>query len=476
MSWPRIAAPTLAVALAALGPGGTRAQGVDVRVNDPAQDNGGVTQNEVTLAVDGDVLCVGWRDFADGARRNGFGVSRDGGKTFRDGGPVSLAHSLFADPSLLAIPGGGFWYASLEAGLRGVILHKSADCATFAYVGHVTSGHANFSVDKPWLALDPGSGRLYAAYVKLGQIVVAESAAPEREPDARWARESVIAPGSGPWIDVAPDGTAFLAFSSGASIRLFARGAGGTWEERAPVALVLRAPAQRAATRECRRAALNGKIRIEVLPQLASHADTTAPAGYVLHVVWNADPDGEGPDVSDVRYARSLDGGRQWSAPRRLNDDDTTSDQWNPALGAGPGGVVAVSWYDRRLDAARNWKFDRYLAVSRDGGASFEPNLRVSDESSPVSPTQPHVDRHSSNCYHGDYDQLVVRGNAIHMVWSDDRRQGPPCPDRGTDPRYLKGCPNPDVYYDRVVVEPSRARLAAPSPDGVAVGVGGSLR
>ncbi len=437
----------VAAALGLAGP--ARAQGVDVRVNDPAQDVGGATQDEVTLAVNGETICVGFRDFAGGLRANGFGVSKDGGRTFRDGGLVAPGQALFADPSLVAIPGGGFWYASLEGGLVGVLLHHSADCERFRYVGHVVSGQPKFGVDKPLLARDPRSGRLYAAYVRQGRIVVAESDAPESEPDRGWTRESVLAAGFGPWIEVAPDGTVFVAFLSAASIRLFARGEGPEWVERTPVALVVRPPRNAAATRECGRAALAGKLRVEVLPQLGIHADPSASAGYVLHAVWNADPDGDGPDASDVRYVRSLDGGREWSIPRRLNDDDTAADQWNPALDAGEGGVVAVSWYDRRHDPERNWKFDRYLALSRDGGVSWERNLRVSDESSPVSPTQPHVDPHSSACYHGDYDQVVVAGGAIHLVWSDDRRMDPPCPGRGTDPRTLEGCPNPDVYYDR---------------------------
>jgi hypothetical protein len=448
---PRLLAAALALA------GAARAQGPDVRVNDPAQDGGGVTQSEVALARDGDVICVGWRDFAGGRRLNGFGVSRDGGETFRDRGLLSSSLGVFADPVLVAIPGGGFWYASLESALTGVILHHSRDCESFAYVGHVTSRQPKSSIDKPWLARDPRSGRLYAAYVRLGQIVVAESDDPAREPDAGWAHERVLAPGSGPWLDVAPDGTAFVAFGAVASIRLFARAEGGSWEERTPIARIVHAPMYGPASRECRRPALNGKIRVELLPQLAIQPDAGAPAGYALHAVWNADTDGDAADASDVLYARSLDGGRQWSQARRLNDDETKTDQWNPALGAGAEGVVAVSFYDRRLDPERNWKFDRYLVVSRDGGASWGSNLRVSDQSSPVSPTHPHVDPHSASCYHGDYDQVVVGGGAIHMVWSDDRRLDPPCPKRGTDPAYLKSCPNPDVYYDRV-------ELAAPPP------------
>jgi hypothetical protein len=49
-------------------------------------------------------------------------------------------------------------------------------------------------------------------------------------------------------------------------------------------------------------------------------------------------------------------------------------------------------------------------------------------------------------CYHGDYDQVAVTNGVGHIVWSDDRR-------------ITEFGPNPDIYYDGLIVEPSRGIL-----------------
>lgn len=88
-----------------------------------------------------------------------------------------------------------------------------------------------------------------------------------------------------------------------------------------------------------------------------------------------------------IRYARSLDGGRTFSAPVILNDDrQVVSHRFDALAVDGQGGVAAV-WLDAR---ARDGKAPKgspqtqvgiYAAVSRDGGASFGPNRKVADHS-----------------------------------------------------------------------------------------------
>ena len=52
---------------------------------------------------------------------------------------------------------------------------------------------------------------------------------------------------------------------------------------------------------------------------------------------------------SDVFFTQSTDGGLTWSAPSLVNDDsDPSTDQFQPSVAAGPGGAVAVAFYDRR--------------------------------------------------------------------------------------------------------------------------------
>ena len=56
----------------------------------------------------------------------------------------------------------------------------------------------------------------------------------------------------------------------------------------------------------------------------------------------------------NVFLVQSTDGGQTWSTPMAVNDDLTppikVADHFQPALAAGPGGAVAVAFYDRRED------------------------------------------------------------------------------------------------------------------------------
>src|SRR5215472_5862547 len=55
----------------------------------------------------------------------------------------------------------------------------------------------------------------------------------------------------------------------------------------------------------------------------------------------------------DVKFTQSTDGGSSWSAPVTVNDNvdapGVPTDQFQPSVAAGPGGAVAVAFYDRRL-------------------------------------------------------------------------------------------------------------------------------
>jgi hypothetical protein len=52
----------------------------------------------------------------------------------------------------------------------------------------------------------------------------------------------------------------------------------------------------------------------------------------------------------DVYFTQSTDGGLTWSDPALVNDDAGTgaTDQFQPSVAAGPGGAVAIAFYDRR--------------------------------------------------------------------------------------------------------------------------------
>jgi hypothetical protein len=92
------------------------------------------------------------------------------------------------------------------------------------------------------------------------------------------------------------------------------------------------------------------------------------------------------PYTGNIRFARSTDGGRTFSAPVTVNDDGLVTGHRFDALAVGPQGDVHLAWIDKRdLETAqsqgRPYKGGAlYHAVSRDDGRSFSKNRKLKDE------------------------------------------------------------------------------------------------
>jgi hypothetical protein len=97
----------------------------------------------------------------------------------------------------------------------------------------------------------------------------------------------------------------------------------------------------------------------------------------------------------DVKFTQSTDGGFTWTTPVVVNDapNSATTDQFQPSVAAGPGGAVAVAFYDRRqacpndpsvlaADVGRtNFCIDTSLQAYKDTGSGALPvggNVRIS--------------------------------------------------------------------------------------------------
>lgn len=112
----------------------------------------------------------------------------------------------------------------------------------------------------------------------------------------------------------------------------------------------------------------------------------------LFHVVWHDNRANE----LDAYYSSSRDG-ETWAQPKRLNDDPegTRYGQHYPQISMSPNGRLDVAWYDWREDPfppstvgngqtlslfSNRGKFVQvYMTSSRDGGATWTPNVRVSD-------------------------------------------------------------------------------------------------
>jgi len=208
-------------------------------------------------------------------------------------------------------------------------------------------------------------------------------------------------------------------------------------------------------------------------------APRIAVSGNHVHVVWK---DKRHDDNGELYYARSLDRGRNWSDPRRMTDDDYRSsaaqvdvhgdtvlitwedystnnkrsdveflrstdqgDTWSarqslapavngcPVLVVDARGVVHASLcsWDHASES-RGYNYEIYYRRSKDGGGTWEPRVRLTD------------DRIGDSRF-----PVVAEGNGVvHVVWWDDRDDTTGS-HRGYPPIDPAEGHNFEVYYKR---------------------------
>ncbi|MEP6975217.1 MAG: sialidase family protein [Spartobacteria bacterium] len=81
-----------------------------------------------------------------------------------------------------------------------------------------------------------------------------------------------------------------------------------------------------------------------------------------------------------VIFTKSTNTGASWTAPISVSDNPNTA-VFNPAISASPNGqILTVSFYDQRDSGGSTTLCNLYLAQSFDGGATWQPNLRLTSE------------------------------------------------------------------------------------------------
>jgi len=106
-----------------------------------------------------------------------------------------------------------------------------------------------------------------------------------------------------------------------------------------------------------------------------------APSG-TLHIVYNRNPTPELAGASEVYERASYDGGKTWTDPRILSDDDPKNfgGQYFPNISVAPNGRIDVAWWDTR-DKQGLRATDVYYAYSNDDGRTWSRNQRITDQS-----------------------------------------------------------------------------------------------
>lgn len=121
---------------------------------------------------------------------------------------------------------------------------------------------------------------------------------------------------------------------------------------------------------------------------------------------------------TDVFVSKSTDGGVTWSAPAKITNDPADHDNWFPWITVSDNGWVWAVYYDRRLSGNSVHATDAWVALSRNGGASWQ-EFRVSDVSSDF-----FTAFQGSPSFIGDYNGIAAAGQVAYPFWTDARSFG----------------------------------------------------
>jgi Neuraminidase (sialidase) len=152
----------------------------------------------------------------------------------------------------------------------------------------------------------------------------------------------------------------------------------------------------------------NTSERVANIPAIAVDNSTRPTAGnlYVVFYHWTG-------TQMQVRVTTSSDGGTTWGTPVNVSTS-TSGDQFFPWINLASNGRIAVTWLDRRNDAA-NLRYQPFFAISTNAGTSFGTNRALSNTAS-----NPNNDGFGGT-FMGDYRGHVWVGKAFYASWMDMR-------------------------------------------------------
>jgi hypothetical protein len=126
-----------------------------------------------------------------------------------------------------------------------------------------------------------------------------------------------------------------------------------------------------------------------------------------------------------IVFTKSNNGGTSWSAPIAISDNPAGSGVFNPAINVSPDGqTVTAIFYDHRNNPGSTTLVDLYLAQSFNGGATWQPNIRLTSVSTDASLAPLTSQGYMLGDYQGVAESTNVNVPAV-PVWIDTRAGNP---------------------------------------------------
>ncbi|MCX6244774.1 MAG: T9SS type A sorting domain-containing protein [Bacteroidetes bacterium] len=344
-------------------------------------------------------------------------VSADGGLSWQEG-TIASSFGVYGDPCLIVDTAGSFYYFHLSNAPFGnwidrIVCQKSTDGGQTWSDGTFMGLNGTKAQDKEWAVVDPQTNNIYVCWTQFdvyGTNNPADSSVIlfSRSTDGglTWSAAKRINRVAGDCVDsdntvegavpaVGPNGEVYVAWAGPAGLvfnrsldqgdtwldtNIFISDIPGGWDYAIP-----------------------GIYRANGLPVTCCDL-SSGPCRGNIYVNWSDQRNGL--TDTDVWFAKSTNGGLTWSPVKRVNDDPPGKQQFFTWMTVDQKtGYLYFVFYDRR--AYNDNLTDVYMAVSRDGGETFQ-NFRISE--SPFSPVAP--------VFFGDYTCISAFNDVVRPVWA----------------------------------------------------------
>jgi hypothetical protein len=343
--------------------------------------------------------------------------STDGGKTWK-ADVMTSSYGVWGDPVIVCDTAGHFYFFHLSnppggAWIDRIVCQKSEDVGKTWNDGSFMGLDGSKAQDKEWVDIDPRSNVLYSTWTQFDQygsrsdtmysnIMFSKST----DGGNTWTTSKRINEISGNCVDsslttegavpaVGPNGEIYVSWAGPAGLVFDKSTDGGkTWLTNDILIDSMKA----GWTYD-----VPGLNRCNGLPVTACDRSNSTNRGNI-YVNWTDQRNGS--HNTDVFFAKSTDGGKTWSKPKRVNDDTTQTHQFLTWMTVDQStGILYFIWYDRRNYTDE--ETDVYMAVSYDGGETFINGPLSAQSFKP-----------SKSVFFGDYTNISAVDGNVRPIWT----------------------------------------------------------